>query len=191
MTHISHDPPFFPLWTVVHLFINLISVQIRGGSLTVCVSFREDRLCCSQRCQNSLTNNSRWRPSKFNTKLKVWIWVHPKINVVYSTSCHSWRIFCHFFFYIISLSSSKLTKKQHKTIMKVHIDSFVWETHWNLSHYLLKINFAFMGKVAMFDSWMNWIFFWWISWYKTILNDSFRNLIGVFKLNSMTQNDYW
>lgn len=39
-----HDDPhipwsaIFPLWTVVHLFINLISTQIWGGSLTVCVS---------------------------------------------------------------------------------------------------------------------------------------------------------
>lgn len=94
----------------------------------MCVSSREDRLCCSQRCQNSLTNNTRWRPSKFNTKLKVWKRVHPKINLVYSTLCHLWTIFGHFFFYIINLSRSKLTKKQHKTIMKVHIDSFVWET---------------------------------------------------------------
>lgn len=153
-------------------------------SLTVCVSFREDHLCCSQNAkikwqtiqdedQNQIKGLKRHE--QFAQKWHFFTQLHVTHE----------ELFCHFFSYIISLSSSKMTtKKQHNiTIMKVLIDSFVWETLWNWSHYSLKIT-VFMGKVAMFYLWMNHL----------IQNQSellFMNLIWVLKLNPMTQNAWW
>jgi len=137
MTHISHDPLFFPLWTVVHLFINLISVQIWGGILHSESLFQGGPSLLFSRWQNKVTNNSRWRTK---TKLKVWKGIKGTIHAKFTLFLLNFMSLMKNYltlFLLLSHSSSKLTTKTlHHTIMKVHVDSFVWETH---SRYSLKI----------------------------------------------------